>query len=902
MIQRFSRFALLSACASTALSMTAVAQTAPAEEIDEVVTQQPVADDDKTLETIVVTGTQVARSAFETPLSVSQLNDDLLRTFAGSGSQADILQQIPGLKTEGGGGEVATNLRVRGLPSGGQFEFTPLNYDGVTAFSTFGLNSSAFDFFARNDLGIERLEFVKGGVSNLFGVSSTSGIINYVSKIGSPEDHGTLQLEVAEDNRYRGDFAFQGPLSENVFYAVSGFYRYDEGPLDTGQPTEGFALRGNIEREFTDGSGFVRVHGTYINDRVNFYLPIPVDGNSRERVAGNNGATVFTTNVSDIDGFRFASPEGTTEFNAADGFYTNGGSVYAILDKDLGGGWGIDGKIKYSAYDSASNFFSNGINEQVPLTQAQYLQARGLTAFGTAVFTDVRSGQALAPGALVYAGAYNNRERPATDGTLEFNITKELDTGALTHNLTFGTFVSRAEADNDQRSVQFLTQFNNDPGFVGLAVGGLTYSLNGITDPLSAYTNETRSALKRAFYIADQIETDRWSFDIGARIEEATIENRFETTATLPTTFSATPVVGSPITNITFGTGQFREGDASATGWAVAAGALYRLNDTINLYANASRGYFFPQAQSTNNQINSAVRDIAVFEEEPVYQVEGGIKFDTGPFYGYAAAFYTGLRDRNTVVFVGNNLTPQVTAISTDTLGVEFDGSFEVNDFLTLNGNFLYQDAEFVGGSPATINGKEPDRLPSTLANLGAQFKFDAFDASAYWNYQGDTFQDASNNVPLNAYNIVRAEAGYTFQTAGEKNDRGGYTVPTAGLYPYQWNWDSAFVALGFNQFDKIARGWSLKACSRRNGWMDFCPTSSSALTHRPIFLGRACGGHVRRRKHPASRSRRSRPALCVVCLSQAARMRAPEWQLSIQNSWRSIAGFTACGIRSTRV
>lgn len=33
-------------------------------------------------------------------------------------------------------------------------------------------------------------------------------------------------------------------------------------------------------------------------------------------------------------------------------------------------------------------------------------------------------------------------------------------------------------------------------------------------------------------------------------------------------------------------------------------------------------------------------------------------------------------------------------------------------------------------------------------------------------------------------------------------NDRGGYTVPTAALYPYQWNWDSAFAALGFAQFD----------------------------------------------------------------------------------------------------
>lgn len=38
-------------------------------------------------------------------------------------------------------------------------------------------------------------------------------------------------------------------------------------------------------------------------------------------------------------------------------------------------------------------------------------------------------------------------------------------------------------------------------------------------------------------------------------------------------------------------------------------------------------------------------------------------------------------------------------------------------------------------------------------------------------------------------------------------NDRGGYTVPTAGLYPYQWNWDSAFAAWGFAQFD-IDRAW----------------------------------------------------------------------------------------------
>lgn len=34
-------------------------------------------------------------------------------------------------------------------------------------------------------------------------------------------------------------------------------------------------------------------------------------------------------------------------------------------------------------------------------------------------------------------------------------------------------------------------------------------------------------------------------------------------------------------------------------------------------------------------------------------------------------------------------------------------------------------------------------------------------------------------------------------------NNRGGYTIPTPKLYPFQWNWDSGFIALGLSHFDK---------------------------------------------------------------------------------------------------
>ena len=39
-------------------------------------------------------------------------------------------------------------------------------------------------------------------------------------------------------------------------------------------------------------------------------------------------------------------------------------------------------------------------------------------------------------------------------------------------------------------------------------------------------------------------------------------------------------------------------------------------------------------------------------------------------------------------------------------------------------------------------------------------------------------------------------------------NDRGNYTVPTNGLYPFQWNWDSCLVSIGQQHVDE-ARAWT---------------------------------------------------------------------------------------------
>jgi hypothetical protein len=51
-------------------------------------------------------------------------------------------------------------------------------------------------------------------------------------------------------------------------------------------------------------------------------------------------------------------------------------------------------------------------------------------------------------------------------------------------------------------------------------------------------------------------------------------------------------------------------------------------------------------------------------------------------------------------------------------------------------------------------------------------------------------------------------------------NDRGGYAVPTDRLYPFQWNWDSGFVAMGWATFDE-PRAWSEIAFLLKGQWED---------------------------------------------------------------------------------
>lgn len=778
------RFGLLCTSAIIALAMPitqAQAQDEAAEAAEENVAE------------IIVTGTARGRIALDTPLAITTMDEDDLARVSAS-SQADILNTVPTIKADGGGGEVAVNVFLKGLPSGGQYQFTPLMYDGIPVLSTFGLNSSAYDVYYRNDLGIQRLEFVRGGVSNLFGPGSVAGLINYITKSGADTFGGTAQLEVAEKGRYRADIAVSGPLSENVFYALSGFYRKDDGPIRTNLDTEGYQIRGNLKFAFPDDSGSVTLYGQYIDDQVQFYLPVPLDGATRNRAPGNDGNVVNSVqNNFNFASLGFNTPDGPFTSDIDQGVSSKGGQIAIAFDKDFGdSGWGVNGRIKYSDYKHKFGLWSDGDGiVNVPETLASFVtstprragisELNGIT-LANANYTFVGGG-AVPAGTLLFANRYTDRDRPMTDFTGEINLTKDFTTGSLDHTVTVGGFYSKAKAKDINVTTTYLAEFNNRPSLVNLTVtnpvsGATTIiSRNGLLNAGAGYTNNDHRAERYAAYIAEQMEGAKFNFDIGFRIEKYKGDISRERTSTTVTD-ATTPQLSNALRDVIWGNNLFTTGKVDTSEWALAAGALYKVSDRVSVYANASRGYFFPEIRSVTF---NALFQPASFEAEIIKQAEVGVKVSQPQFTFTGGLFVTKLDNRRQVLFVNDGVggfREQVNIVGTKSWGAEATLDLKLIGDLRFMGNLTLQKATYTDFDTTPTNiGNDLERQPQLLYNAGLYYDDGAIDASFFTNYTGDNFTAATNAIRLKGWNVANFDAGYTLEIGGAKAVRLGINI-----------------------------------------------------------------------------------------------------------------------------
>jgi hypothetical protein len=119
------------------------------------------------------------------------------------------------------------------------------------------------------------------------------------------------------------------------------------------------------------------------------------------------------------------------------------------------------------------------------------------------------------------------------------------------------------------------------------------------------------------------------------------------------------------------------------------------------------------------------------------------------------------------------------------------------------------------------------------------------------------------------------------------ENDRGTYTLPTKGLYPFQWNWDSCLTALGLAEIDEsrafteietlFAHQWPDGMVPHiifhveddgyfpgSNVWQTGRPTPTSGITQPPV-AGFALRRLVDRARDRAEAERRARALLPAI-------------------------------------
>ncbi len=735
------------------------------------------------LDEVVLTASATFRSQKETPMSISSLKQKEI-TKLSVNSQADVLRSIPGITAEGGGGETASNVFVRGLPSGGQYVFNPLQYDGMPLMSTFGLNSSAHDVYARPDIGFKGVEFVRGGAAVLYGAGSVAGIINYTSKTGDSNDENIINVEWADRGRLKTDFYTGGKLggeNSNTYYAFTGFVRKDDGPIETGLPTKGVQFRANIKQKFENGS--FTIHGQFINDNAQFFLPLPLSGD-RKRLPGNDGEDVSQLLSGELANTSFLTPGGVYNSPIEDGVSTKGGYLMGDFNYNFSDDLKFKSKIRYANYKHNFALYvgGNGDNNN-PIALNQYVAN---VAPGNQGFSAQYQGTSaqINGSDLVVDNLHIDRLRPMTDYSGEASLTKTLEVENGTHNITGGFFLARTEAEDVNFQYRVLSEFNNNPRLVNLSyvdAGGndVTFSQGGLYNRIGMTSNRFLSQNKSAFYLTDEMVFDRWRFDVGFRIENT--EGTFSDGNIVESQVYDDATLTPELANVRYADGSFTRANVSATDWALSLAGLYKLNDKVNLYANFSKGFFFPQLRGFA-PIATGVTG-SKYDSERIIQFEAGAKIGTDRLRGSLAAYYVGLSDRIKIDqgFSNGTLVDLFRSDqSTRTIGLEATYDWNFAEFFSLRGSATYQAHEItknertdlVANTTTTADeGNELARQPNFIGALGVYFDNNKWDALFSLNHTGSKFAADNNNVELDAITIGRLGVGYQFPMGQNDSD-----------------------------------------------------------------------------------------------------------------------------------
>lgn len=632
------------------------------------------------LDRIVVTGSSQASTKMRSSVSISTIEADSVVTST-AGSAAEILRSVPGLRSESSGGESNANVGVRGIPiSAGGARYVQFQEDGLPIAMFGDVAFGTPDTWIRADIGLDRLEVVRGGSASTLATGAPGGIINYISKTGEVKG-GSLSLSYGLDYEHaRVDLDYGGSLGPKTRFWIGGFQRTGDGGRPGAEGTErGGQIRGNVTHDF--GNGQIRLSFKHLDDQTPTLMPTPVrfvNGKIQEIPGLDPRTTAFYNATWPLDR-TLTADNGYTTSNIRNGQTAKSDAFGALLNLDAGGGIKLTNNFRWAR--NSGRFIGIFPGNDVAAAPA-----------GTTIAAGKGSGDTYT-GDWFQAVVFNTSMDDFSLLVNDLKLSKAFDVAGGKLTATGGLFTSRQTLKVTWNFNQYSLSADGD-GAQLLNVPGVANGVPGFGGCCMNYQDSSYST--RALFAGLTYEAGPLTLDGSLRRDRnSAIGSYVQTIGPGGTAGTAYDLSQPQIIDYAFGNTSY------------SVGGNYQLNKDLAFFGRISEGaaYLADRITFFNNPdlVNGTSTTIPTNE---VRQFEVGAKWRSGGLSAFVTLFNAKTKEIN----VDPTTTPiAVTQNEYDSKGVEFELGWRIGA-VSMTGGLTLTDAEVTKSTNPALVGKTPKR------------------------------------------------------------------------------------------------------------------------------------------------------------------------------------------------
>jgi len=670
------------------------------------------------MEEVTVTAQKREQSLEEIPMSITVLGGDMLDRQQAL-DFGDLTSLIPGFSVTGDTPGV-TRITLRGTNTGGVASTVGVYFDEVpfgssTALANAAILSGDFDTF-----DLARIEVLRGPQGTLYGASSLGGVMKYVPNRPDTEAFEGSVKGSLEDVKDGGlGYAVTGyvniPLGDTFALRATGFYRYDDGFVDS--------IGDRPIPNLLDPSMNL-IDGTIVENQIDSST---TSGGRLQALFEPSDS--FSINLvalfQDID-----SDDSTQQEADADTFEPLYGTPTLARYQDQ-----FD-DISYDLYSATIDWdFSDWASLQSITSYSEFEHAYRTDS---AVQSNFTGGPALSQLLSFLFGTPLSAVLPASTSTDKFTQEFRLVSAESTKfEWLAGIYYTDEDSLIDQEIVGLTAGTEMpEPGFPLLA----DLTLASTYEELAVFANAT-------WYL-----TDRFDLSFGAR--QSDNDQRV-------TQFSAGLLVGDSL--------EVANSSESPFTWSVSP--RFQLSDNTSIYARVATGF----RPGGPNVVPPGAPDSVPrqYDSDSLTNYEIGYKVSSasGQFALDVAGFFIDWEDIQLITSV-EGVNVNVNGSSAESRGIEFAASYYPVDGLSLSLNGAYTDAELTADADAGgLDGDPLPFVPDWSFGLSADYEWAVGNQSTAYmgatlGYTGDrpigsAYRNADGNLrELDSYTTLNIRTG----------------------------------------------------------------------------------------------------------------------------------------------